>query len=88
MKNDMEDEKLRMMMLDIDGILTRYGADTTEVLAAAERMAVAAIGDFINRGVPPAKVHTAADAVTSTSARSSTPASSKAASPTGEEAAR
>lgn len=52
------------MMLDIDGILTRYGADTTEVLAAAERMAVAAIGDFINRGVPPATVHTAADAVT------------------------
>ena len=51
------------MMLDIDGILTKYGADTTEVLAAAERMAVAAIGDFINRGVPPAKVHAAADAI-------------------------
>lgn len=60
----MEDTRLQMMMLDIDGILTRYGADTTEVLAAAERMAVAAIGDFINRGVPPATVHRAADAVT------------------------
>lgn len=64
MKNDMEDERLRMMMLDIDGILTRYGADTTEVLAAAQQMAVSAIGDLINRGVPPAKAHPLADAVT------------------------
>ena len=32
-----------MMMLDIDGILTRHHADTTEVLAAAQQMAVSAI---------------------------------------------
>lgn len=64
MKNDMEDSRLQMMMLDIDGILTRYGADTTEVLAAAERMAVAAIGDFINRGTDPDALRKAADAIT------------------------
>lgn len=60
----MTDHELQMMMLDIDGILTRYGADTTEVLAAAQQMAVSAIGDLINRGVPPAKAHPLADAVT------------------------
>lgn len=38
-----------MMMLDIDGVLTRYGADTTEVLAAAQQMAVSAIGDLCNK---------------------------------------
>lgn len=27
---------LQLMMLDIDGILTRYEADTTDVLAAAQ----------------------------------------------------
>ena len=38
-----------MMMLDIDGILTRYGADTTEVLAAAQQMAVSAVGHLVNQ---------------------------------------
>lgn len=39
----MTDEQLQLMMLDIDGILTRHHADTTEVLAAAQQMAVSAI---------------------------------------------
>ena len=59
----MTTQELRMMMLDIDGILTRYGADTTDVLTAAQAIATAAIGDLINRGVPPAKVHPLADAI-------------------------
>lgn len=46
----MTDEQLQLMMLDIDGILTRYGADTTEVLAAAQQMAVSAIGHLVNVG--------------------------------------
>jgi hypothetical protein len=52
----MNDERLKMMMLDIDGILTRYGADTTEVLAAAERMAVSAIGDLTNKTCHPSDI--------------------------------
>ena len=63
MKNDMEDTRLKMMMLDIDGILTRYGADTTDVLAAAQQMAVSAIGDLVNRGTDPDALHKAADAI-------------------------
>lgn len=59
----MTDHEIQLMMLDIDEVLTRHGADTVEVLAAAERMAVAAIGDFINRGVSPETAHKAADAV-------------------------
>ena len=45
----MTDEQLRMMMLDIDGILTRYEATTADVLAAAQQMAVSAIGHLVNR---------------------------------------
>ena len=37
-------------MLDIDGILTRYEATTTDVLAAAQQMAVSAIGHLVNQG--------------------------------------
>lgn len=40
--------ELRMMMLDIDGILTRYEATTADVLAAAQQMAVSAIGHLVN----------------------------------------
>ena len=36
----MTDERLPMMMLDIDGILTRYEATTADVLAAAQQLAV------------------------------------------------
>ena len=63
MKNDMEDEKLRMMMLDIDGVLTRYEATTADVLAAAQQMAVSAIGDLANKGNQPDTLHRAADAI-------------------------
>lgn len=60
----MTDEQLQLMMLDIDGILTRYGADTTDVLAAAQALATSAIGDLANKGTDPEALHTAADAVT------------------------
>ena len=47
----MNDEKLQMMMLDIDGVLTRHHATATDVLAAAQQMAVSAIGDLTNKMV-------------------------------------
>ena len=40
--------RVQMMMLDIDGILTRYEATTTDVLMAAQQLAVSAIGDLVN----------------------------------------
>ena len=52
-----------MMMLDIDGILTRYEATTTDVLAAAQALATAAIGDLTNRGTDPGALRKAADAI-------------------------
>ena len=39
------------MMLDIDGVLTRHHADTTDVLAAAQALATSAIGDLTNKMV-------------------------------------
>jgi hypothetical protein len=39
---------LRMMMLDIDGILTRHEATATDVLAAAQALATSAVGDLTN----------------------------------------
>lgn len=50
-------------MLDIDGVLTRHHADTTDVLAAAQQMAVSAIGDLLNKGTDPNALHKAADAI-------------------------
>lgn len=44
----MNDEQLQLMMLDIDGVLTRHHADTTDVLAAAQALATSAIGDLVN----------------------------------------
>ena len=52
-----------MMMLDIDGVLTRYEATTADVLAAAQQMAVSAIGDLANKGNLPDTLHRAADAI-------------------------
>ena len=52
-----------MMMLDIDGVLTRYGADTTDVLAAAQALVTSAIGDLANKGNLPDTLHRAADAI-------------------------
>ena len=59
----MTDHELKMMMLDIDGILTRYDATPTDVLTAAQAIATSAIGELINRDVPPAKAHPLADAI-------------------------
>ncbi len=52
-----------MMMLDIDGVLTRHHADTTDVLAAAQAIATSAIGDLANKGNLPDALHKAADAI-------------------------
>jgi len=45
----MNDEQLRMMMLDIDGVLTHHHATTADVLTAAQALAVSAIGDLVNK---------------------------------------
>ena len=52
-----------MMMLDIDGVLTRYEATTADVLAAAQQMAVSAVGNLLNKGSDPGALHKAADAI-------------------------
>lgn len=59
----MTDEQLRMMMLDIDGVLTRHHATATDVLAAAQALATSAIGDLANKGNLPDTLHRAADAI-------------------------
>ena len=59
----MNDEQLRMMMLDIDGILTRHHATTTDVLTAAQALAASAIGDLTNKGNLPDTLHRAADTI-------------------------
>ena len=59
----MTDTELQLMMLDIDGVLTRHHADTTDVLAAAQQMAVSAVGDLANKGNQPDTLHRAADAI-------------------------
>lgn len=59
----MNDEKLQMMMLDIDGILTQYEATPTDVLAAAQALAASAIGDLANKGNLPDALHKVADAI-------------------------
>ena len=46
----MTDHEIQLMMLDIDGVLTRYEATTADVLAAAQQMAVSAIGHLVNNG--------------------------------------
>ena len=52
-----------MMMLDIDGVLTRHHATPTDVLAAAQALATSAIGDLANKGNLPDTLHRAADAI-------------------------
>ena len=52
-----------MMMLDIDGVLTRHHADTTDVLAAAQALATSAVGDLTNKGTDPDALRKAADAI-------------------------
>lgn len=45
----MNDEKLRLMMLDIDGVLTHHHATTADVLTAAQALVTSAIGDLVNK---------------------------------------
>ena len=52
-----------MMMLDIDGVLTRHHATPTDVLAAAQALATSAIGDLANKGNQPDILHPLADAI-------------------------
>ena len=59
----MNDEQLQMMMLDIDGVLTRYEATPTDILTAAQALATSAIGDLANKGNLPDTLHKAADAI-------------------------
>ena len=40
-----------MMMLDIDGVLTKHHATATDVLAAAQALATSAIGDLANKAL-------------------------------------
>lgn len=47
----MTDHEIQLMMLDIDGILTRYEATTADVLAAAQQMAVSAVGHLVNAAI-------------------------------------
>lgn len=59
----MTDHEIRMMMLDVDGVLTQHHATTTDVLAAAQQMAVSAVGDLRNKGSDPEALHRAADGI-------------------------
>lgn len=51
MTDDKNTLPTQLMMLDIDEVLTRYEATTTDVLAAAQQMAVSAIGDLTNKAL-------------------------------------
>lgn len=66
----MTTQELRMMMLDIDGILTHHHATPTDVLTAAQALATSAIGDLCNK--------TAATAPAASRVRRGFPASSAA----------
>ena len=59
----MTDHELRMMMLDIDGVLTHHHATATDVLAAAQALATSAVGDLLNHGTDPEALHKAADGI-------------------------
>lgn len=41
--------RVQLMMLDIDGVLTQHQATPTDVLTAAQALAVSAIGDLTNK---------------------------------------
>lgn len=45
----MNEKAQTMMMLDIDGVLTQHHATPTDVLTAAQLLAVSAIGDIVNK---------------------------------------
>ena len=46
--------RVQLMMLDIDGVLTQHQATPTDVLTAAQALAVSAIGDLVNKAAVPA----------------------------------
>ena len=54
---------MKLMMLDLDGILTKYAASPTDVLTAAQAFATSALGDLTNKGTDPDALHKAADAI-------------------------
>jgi len=43
----------RMMMLDIDGVLTHHDATPIDVLTAAQALATSAVGDLVNKSAVP-----------------------------------
>lgn len=59
----MTDHEIRMMMLDIDGVLTKHHATSIDILAAAQALATSAVGDLRNKGSDPEALHKAADAI-------------------------
>lgn len=46
-----------MMMLDIDGVLTRHHATPTDLLAVAQAIATSAVGDLTNKSHQPSSVN-------------------------------
>lgn len=40
--------RVQLMMLDIDGVLSRHGATAVDLLTAAQQIAVSAIGHLVN----------------------------------------
>jgi hypothetical protein len=60
----MTDHELQLMMLDIDGVLSKYPVTATDLLAASQALATSAIGDLCNKSAgDPASLHRAADAI-------------------------
>ena len=63
MTDDKKTLQTRLMMLDIDGVLTRHHATATDLFTAAQQMVVSAVGDLRNHGADPEALHRAADAI-------------------------
>lgn len=59
----MTDHELQLMMLDIDGVLSKYPVTATDLLAASQALATSAIGDLTSKGNLPDTLHRAADAI-------------------------
>ena len=51
----------KLMMLDIDGVLTQHQPDTEQMMTAAQAIATSAIGQMVNQGVEPDALHRFAD---------------------------
>jgi hypothetical protein len=59
----MTEHELQLMMLDIDGVLSKYPVTATDLLAASQALATSAFGDLANKGNLPDTLHRAADAI-------------------------